>query len=57
MYHTATSSYGEVSDSLKNSQSFDKIITLTYFLMDNFCPCLNVDSGIMCKMNITNIFV
>ena len=35
----ATLSYGKVSDFKKNVQSIDQIITLTYVLMDNFCPC------------------
>ena len=33
--------YGEIAQFLKTSQSFDHITTLTYVLMDNFCPRVN----------------
>ena len=42
-FHVATFMLWRVCAILKIFQSFDKITTLTYFLMDNFCPCfLNV---------------
>ena len=37
--------YEEVLRFFKTSQSFDQITTLTYVIIDNFCPCFTIKQG------------
>ena len=42
--------YWEVVRFFKTFQSFDQITTLTYVLMDSFCPCFLVFLSVRCKI-------
>ena len=45
MYHEATFMLWRGYAISKKVQSFDQIKTLTYVLMDNFCPCFLCSLG------------
>ena len=43
--------YGEVAQFLITLKSFDKITTLTYIIVGNFCPCFKLDPSLWTDPN------